>query len=230
MKNMSFAKTLIKNNIDKLPSFHIDNLTINGILWNHKKITYLYYKLKEEKYPSNNIIMNNLTNQYIFLGEIKSESNQFCIIPKVIYFKTYKEDKLEHLVFITTPFQLNLLKEVNILFIDGTFRLAPKPFYQILDKIGNIPEKNLTVVILSGLMTSKSELSYINVFENLKLLVKENNIKIDFNNIHFKSDYEKGIRNGIKKTFEKSNIYGCYFHYIKSIFKKYKGLVKKNPL
>ena len=144
------------------------------------KITDLYYKLKEEKYPSNNIIMNNLTNEYIFLGEINSESNKFCIIPKEIYFKTYKEDKLEHLIFITTPFQLNLLKEVNILFIDGTFPSAPKPFYQILNIIGNIPEKNLTVAIISVLMTCKSEISYINVFENFKLLVNENNINIDF--------------------------------------------------
>ena len=38
------------------------------------------------------------------------------------------------------------------------------------------------------------------------MFLKILNINIDFKNIHFMSDYEKGKRNGIKKTFENSNI------------------------
>ena len=80
---------------------------------------------------------------------------------------------MEHLIFITTNFQLNLLSECNIIFIDGTFRSAPKSFYQVLNLIGHLNAKNLLLPIASIIMKNKSEISYINTFENLKLIFLE---------------------------------------------------------
>jgi hypothetical protein len=139
---------------------------------------------------------------------------------------------LEHLIFITTTFQLNLLTECNILFIDGTFRSAPKSFYQVLNLIGHLNDKNLLLPIVSIIMKNKTELSYIITFENLKLIFFENNIKIDFNKIYFICDFEIALRNAIKYCFPDNIIIGCYFHYVKAIVNKFKelGLLKKNSI
>ena len=62
--------------------------------------------------------------------------------------------------------------------------------------------------IVSVLMKSKSENSYINLFENLKLIIKENNIDIDYSNLLIMSDFEVALRNAIKNCFPDSVIVG----------------------
>ena len=44
------------------------------------------------------------------------------------------------------------------------------------------------------------------------------------------TDYEKGLRSAVKKSFPVSPILGCFYLYIKAIFNKCKklGLIKKN--
>lgn len=78
-------------------------------------------------------------------------------------------------------------------------------------------------------MLHKFEVSYINIFENLKIICIENNININFENITFMSDFEYGLRKALKISFPNSSILGCYYHYVKNIFKKFKelGLCKK---
>ena len=75
------------------------------------------------------------------------------------------------IIFLCTPFQLNLLKECDIIFVDGTFRCCPKHFYQILNLIGHLKDKNITMSIITIMIKSKLENSYNNLFENFKLLL-----------------------------------------------------------
>lgn len=72
-----------------------------------------------------------------------------------------------------------------MIFVDGTFRCCPKHFYQVLNLIGHLKDKNISIPIITILLNSKLEKSYINLFENFKLLLKENKIKIDFTKIYF---------------------------------------------
>ena len=116
------AIRLIKTNLDNQPSFHFNNLHNNNIFWPKKKIERILYKLKEEKYPVDNIFFKELNSQYIYLGDIKTDSNKFYIITKQIKFINNKGNKEEYLIFITTVFQLKLLNDVSILFIDDTFK------------------------------------------------------------------------------------------------------------
>ena len=136
------------------------------------------------------------------------------------------------MIFLTTPFQLNLIKESDILFLDGTFRSAPKSYYQVFNIIGYLKEKNISLPIMSVIMKYKYEICYINLFENLKIMLYENNIDIDFSKIYLMTDFEIALRNALKKTFPDSIILGCYFHYIKSIVSKFKdyGLLRKKFL
>ena len=56
---------LIKANINESPSFHFNNLNTNNIKWKKKKVENLVYKLQEEKYPKNNLFINEINNTFI---------------------------------------------------------------------------------------------------------------------------------------------------------------------
>ena len=78
-------------------------------------------------------------------------------------------------------------------------------------------------------MKTKNEKSYYNIFENIKLLLNENNITVDFTKINIMCDFERGLRTALKKSFPNTIILGYFFHYIKSIYNKCKkiGLITK---
>ena len=79
-------------------------------------------------------------------------------------------------------------------------------------------------------MSSKSYYLYYNLFLKIKQLSKDLNIKIKYENIHFMTDFEYGLRKALRDVFKDSEIYGCFFHYVKNIWEKAKknGLLKKN--
>ena len=158
---------LIKANINESPSFHFNNLNTNNIKWKKKKVENLVYKLQEEKYPKNNLFINKINNTFIYLGELETETNKYYICPSTNFFKLPNQTKDEHLICITTSIQLNLIKEYNILFLDGTLLSCPISFYQIFNIIGHLKVKKISLPILSVLY--KTEISYLNLFENLKL-------------------------------------------------------------
>ena len=114
-----------------------------------------------------------------------------------------------------------------MLFIDATFKCIPKTFYQTLNISAYIDNKNLSIPIISVLMKFKNEDSYIIIFENIKILLHNRNIKVKFEKLKI-IDFEKTLRNEIKYSFPKSIILGCYFHCIKCKIKKLKelGLLK----
>ena len=175
------AILLIKANLMEPPSFHINNLHNNKINWNKKRIENLVYKLQEEKYPNNNIFIKNIANIEINLGNINENTKKYKLCPRQCYFRIQKKNKDEHLIFLTTPFQINLLKETDILFFDGTFHSCPKSFYQVFNIIAHLKNKNVALPIMTVLMKNKYELSYINLFENFKLILYEHNIYFDTN-------------------------------------------------
>ena len=81
-------------------------------------------------------------------------------------------------------------------------------------------------------MSNKSLNSYEKIFTDLKSLIGEYKINVDFQNIRFLCDFEKSLLKAIKNKFSDSKINGCYFHYIKSIWKKLRnfGLTKKSNI
>ena len=80
--------------------------------------------------------------------------------------------------------------------------------------MGHLKNKNISLPILSVIMKNKYQISYINVFENFKLILKEHNISIDNNKIYLMVDYESALRNALKIFFPNCIILGCYFHYL----------------
>ena len=50
-------------------------------------------------------------------------------------------------------------------------------------------------------MRYKTEISYLNLFENLKLLLYQYNINIDSSKLYMMTDSENPLRNALKKSF-----------------------------
>ena len=80
-------------------------------------------------------------------------------------------------------------------------------------------------------MTNKSYNSYKKIFIEIKNLFDEYKIKYNFKNTIINCDFEKSLINSIRDEFKGSKIYGCYFHYIKALWKKARNLsLTKKPL
>ena len=226
------AILLIKANLMEPPSFHFNNLINNKIRWPKKKVENLVYKLQEEKFPNYNTFIKTISNIDIILDGNDNISDKYKLCPRQCIFRIPKKNKDEYLIFFTTPFQLNLLKETDILFLDGTFRSCPKSFYQIFNIIAHLKNKNLSLPIMSVLMKNKFDISYYNVFENFKIMLKEYNINIDITKMYFMADFEAALRKSLEICFPNSIILGCYFHYLKCIVNKFKifGMLNKKTL
>lgn len=48
-EEIELSNSLIKNNIDKIPSSHLDSLVNNGKHWNYKKIPILFILMYDNK-------------------------------------------------------------------------------------------------------------------------------------------------------------------------------------
>jgi len=60
------------------------------------------------------------------------------------------------------------------------------------------------------------------LFNTIKNILNISNVKVDFYKIIFAIDFEKALRKEILDIFPKSNIIGCYFHFIKTLWVKAK--------
>ena len=77
-------------------------------------------------------------------------------------------------------------------------------------------------------MTKKSYYSYNKLFNVINNILKDNNLDSTFNGKYFK----KSLRNVIKEKYSKAYLEGCFFHFIKALWKKVKmlGLCGKKAL
>ena len=81
-------------------------------------------------------------------------------------------------------------------------------------------------------MTNKYYLSYIKIFKDIKLIIDNYNINWVYSGIKFMCDFEKSLLKAIKQEFNNSKINGCFFHYVKALWKKVRklGLTKSKYL
>ena len=128
--------------------------------------------------------------------------NQINIIYALDKFILNYQIKDEDLIFITTSFLLNLIKESNVLFFDGAFRSCPSSYYQIFFIIGHIKAKKISLLVLSVLMRYKNVISYVNLIKYLKLMLDEYNINIDSSKLYMMTNFEKYLLKALKKSFQ----------------------------
>jgi len=80
------ARILINQNLELKPLCHKNNLNKNNIILPLTKIRYIFYSLREEKYPDENYILKDISKITIDLGREENLKNlPFC--PYNISFK-----------------------------------------------------------------------------------------------------------------------------------------------
>lgn len=103
------------------------------------------------------------------------------------------------------------LKNSETWFVDGTFSITPKPFYQVFvilaEKYGAVHP--FFYVLLPG----KTELIYTRMF----IMIKSLNDEIAPVTVH--CDFEIAIHNSVVTTFPGARIYGCFFHLMSNMRK-----------
>ena len=119
-------------------------------------------QIREENFPKDDAFISNIELIKVDLGDEENLLNlAFC--PLKENFINFKKNKKENIVFFTIKYQLNVLSECEGIFIDGTFKMAPKNYYQIQNFSGYLNNKKIYLPLLHVLMTSKSQQAYNHV-------------------------------------------------------------------
>lgn len=103
----------------------------------------------------------------------------------------------------------------GIALADGTFKTAPRHFYQMFTIHGVVDGKVYPLVY--ALTARKTEATYTLIFDKLKEHATQLNLQ--FSPPHFVCDFELGIINSVTKCFPNSVVHGCHFHLTQSIWR-----------
>ena len=127
-------------------------------------------------FSEKDIFLMNINSIKIKLSDNPEISEENFCIAKEVFINFNKNNRLEKYIMFSSPFQLNLYTEIDELFIDGTFKVAPKSWYQLLNIYGYIKNKNIYLPLTYGLLSSKSEELYTEYFtlllKNIKFIKK----------------------------------------------------------
>ena len=218
-KNKTYE--LINNNINKPLSFHIENFKNNNFDFSDNQIKYLLFKVRANNFPNNDKFLENPYKILINLNtKNKNKSEPFCLA-NISFFNNVKF-KIENYLIFSTKFQLRILANSKQIFVDGTFKSCPKSFYQILI-IHAFEQITLTKIpCVFILCSSKTKQIYLSIFNNLKLILEDLKFNIMWEQFH--TDFEKSLYFSIKQIFPNVIFFGCYFHFIKTLWKKLNNL------
>lgn len=73
-------------------------------------------------------------------------------------------------------------------------------------------------------MSNKKLETYNKIFSTIFDILKIENIKYEPKSIKIMCDFELNFRKSIKFNFTGADLKGCYFHYVKNLWKKAKKL------
>ena len=117
-------------------------------------------KLREELYPSNDKFLNNISKISLTLDDKATLSNiPFCFRYNNIL-SPDKNNFLEKYIIFTSKFQIKIIKKCTQLFVDGTFKIAPSGYYQVLNIGGFLPEINSIIPFFLIPTSGKSQYLY----------------------------------------------------------------------
>ena len=146
-------KQIIKNEkaiilVNPLAALSYQKVKLNNqnIYLDDNKIIQLIIQVRNSIYPKNDEYLNNINNIKITFDEkvINSKNLPFCPI-KHKFVNISKNDRVEEYIIITSKFHLNFLAKVSYIFVDATFKIAPKNFYQVLNILGYEEETKFTM-------------------------------------------------------------------------------------
>ncbi len=119
-------------------------------------------------------------------------------------------------------FQKECIPNAEVIFIDGTFNVAPKDFAQVLVILGQTTNMNLPLAYF--LLPDKKQETYEKAFSMFKMETKASFRK----GVTFITDFEKAEIRAVKKCLmEKDSVLQlCYFHFCQSMWRHFQKYQK----
>ena len=119
--------------------------------------------------------------------------------------------------------QIGRLRTSEHWYVDGTFRICPKPYYQLIvimsrDAISNTASPGCYI-----LTNSKTAISYDKIFQSLKnILTSHGELTLKLKSATV--DFERGLHKGFQRNFSDVDLVGCLFHF-KQALNRYAGQI-----
>ena len=126
---------------------------------------------------------------------------------------------------LTTHTNMDLLAEATTIYVDGTFEICPRLFYQVFTINAFIHGQQLPLVY--GLLPGKSRDIYHQFFMGVKEEAMNNGQHISPEEIM--TDFELTLVQSLELEFPGAHIHGCYFHFAQCLWRKVQrlGLVEE---
>lgn len=118
----------------------------------------------------------------------------------------------DRILLFSTEKSLNVLRNSDHWFSDGTFSSCPNLFGKLYT-IHAVYSGEI-ISLLYVLLPDKKEATYNKMFQALKFL------KFDLCPKSFTTDFEKAAMNSIKNEFPSTEIHGCFFHFSQAVWRK----------
>jgi len=145
------------------------------------------------------------------LGEIKTNGDEIFLLINNLE---------KNIAAFSTQTNLKYLTKCDVLYVDGTFKSCPKPFYQLFITHG-AKNANYTPLVFF-LLTRKTTEIYKNTFSDL--LDKMSELNLTFAPRIIYSDFEQAIHSTISEIFPKVVRKGCRFHLGQTMWRKIQSI------
>lgn len=203
IKKKDELKRSVCKNLDPVPKIVEDSMRkLRNDNKNDADLIPTFNSIKDSLYRArkrflNTDLLSHTTTQSINIPEVLAKNFLVC------------EDGDQEKIFVfATRTARNIVKNhKGTYFADGTFKVAPKPFYQlyVLHLDINSDKKRTNIVpVIYALLPNKTEETYNRLFAIIK------NMEVDIET--FKCDYELVQITAVSNMFPEAVISGCYHH------------------
>ena len=138
------------------------------------------------------------------------------------------EIEIHHSIFACSDEQLGILRQIERIRIDGTFKIIGAPFYQLVSIHGYVRHGHQRKSMPLGyiIMSGKTQKDYTDIFKEVKRVVE-----LDGTTWNLKTamlDFEIALRNSLKTVWPNIHLYGCWFHYCQAVWRRVQKLGLKD--
>lgn len=131
------------------------------------------------------------------------------------------EDEGVRIIIFATKEARTLLREKNIFFADGTFKICPVPFTEVYTIHADLESSEDTINVMPliyALLSHKTKTAYTTLFSLIKTQIP------DWKPPTFITDFEEAAIQAIADVFPNADHQGCYYHFSNKLWRKSKQL------
>ena len=160
-----------------------------------------------------------------YLAKMKNSNLNFSLQFNVTFPNEIADGKLERIIGFGNPSLFRVFGGNQKIFIDGIFKICPRPFDQCLIFMFFNEQTDAFVPVFYVLLTSKN----LKVYRNALCLIK-NAVSYKMQPLTITCNYEKALHHAIAEEFPNAIINGCLFHWKQAIRRKIRELGFEEPV